>query len=329
MQNISQVIEVLRESLVKNESSGGEKMSIYYQQLKVSRTKNANIESEIKKSQKDLRRSMDRTRRAEMEFYHTYGVKYVSESELDVLTKEVADRGVKYKTCRAKLSQMEEERNVLQNTVMTLNNELESLGHELKERVDIAPSLENVTQTAEKLNLEKEVALEELSAVISEMNKKLLEKKSVLGPKLEEMRKRRLKLDELQSAIESRRLEIEKELEPIEKAIADRAHEFNNVSEEFNCMELDIKRVDDEMSRIEQLMASGSIIKLQSQLSMKEREKSLIEKELKKTDMQNFQETKRRYDIVISLISSRESDARGIQTKTVLYDNRGRDHVFV
>jgi hypothetical protein len=62
---------------------------------------------------------------------------------------------------------------------------------------------------------------------------------------------------------------------------------------------------------------------------MKEREKSLIEKELKKTDMQNFQETKRRYDIVISLISSRESDARGIQTKTVLYDNRGRDHVFV
>ena len=234
----------------ENSAQGNEKMLLYYQQYRVARERMDEARSMLEEAEVRRTRSLNRLRKEETEFEDRNGSRFISENELSDFVKLVREKGVEYKRCKKILLELNAELQVLSNTNAILTKDLEDLSPLLSEP---AESLIDINAAATRLNKEKESALEEISNVVKELSKKLNGKRAIIGPKLLELKRKREEVESLRSAVNDRRVAVDRELAPIKALISEMKSEYDENITKLERLKDDCDQIETQIERIKYL----------------------------------------------------------------------------
>jgi chromosome segregation ATPase len=291
---------------IESDSNLNEKMLMYYQQFRVACERRDTGNSELEQAESLRKRSLNRLRREEMEFEQRNGSRFISETELGDFVKVVRAQGLEYKRSKTLLQESQAEVEILKNTLKILTKELNDISASPTSPVE---SLANIQNMAERLNQEKESALEEISALVLELSKKLKNKRAIIGPKLLELKEKRHSLDSLREDFQHQTLAVERSLAPIKAVISDREEEIGETMLKLDHVRNEIADIEEKMTRTSQLCElddlGEEIRNLEFEIRTKEQEHRFLSKkliELESKSLKSIEDLRRDFSIVESII---------------------------
>lgn len=223
-----------RRQLEIQQKGDNEKLSLYYQQYRAVRDRVSAARRELDTLLATKRKCQTRRDREEREFESANGAKYVSETKFSEFVKLVRQRGNEYKMARAELAELEAEIRVLTRTADELKAQAVAV---LQEGSDEGVSLSEVTEHVNTANQQKESQLEKISAIVSDLSKKLNAKKIIIAPKLKELKSRRGTREALQEKAAIIERNMEQELAPILDLVKAKEKELDKLTNVISQLE--------------------------------------------------------------------------------------------
>jgi DNA repair exonuclease SbcCD ATPase subunit len=189
--------EASRVLQTKTTTESNEKMLVYYEQYRIVRGKSEALSQSLIQTRKDLKKSLIRLKEEESNFEQRTGSRFISEEELSLLIAEVRQKGQYSKQLKQSNNERSAEVRVLLQTVKTLEQEIKLHGV-ISESLE---DLKRVSEEAARIDKTKEQSVLELSSVITALSKKMREKRTLLGPKLLELKRKRDQLTAIKNEI--------------------------------------------------------------------------------------------------------------------------------
>lgn len=289
-------------------ATANEKMLLYYQQYKLTRSKHYALIADRMKLESEGKRSAQRLRKEQADYLTRTGSTYVSEEDLNSLIGLVRELGIDYKRLRSLNSELSAELEVLESTVSMLSAELKSL---TSSAACASRSLAEVSAQAEEVNLSKEAAINELSTIAKEMAVKLRAKEAVLGPKLADMEQRQRDFDSLNERKMHQQELLEKERGPFRLALSNHETEKQLCMQTFSDILKELGETQTELDRFHSLKAeidiNKAIISRQPLLLSKETELRILEGRLNDAESRRNPLVPQYFQTVIAALEQRQT----------------------
>mmetsp|Transcript_10773 Transcript_10773/g.26382 ORF Transcript_10773/g.26382 Transcript_10773/m.26382 type:complete len:672 (+) Transcript_10773:79-2094(+) len=207
IQHLGAEIQELQERESRNANQGGDKLSMFRQQaLIVSRKKQDHLER-LQMRQEEIR-ELETDLNEKREKMGTKGVKVLKGAEFVRYAEGLKLKAKQHKRLKGELNTIMAEKGILQRTediLKTRHGDQTKFLEELERKqgvegaAELQDKLEQVSEKTSSVNKAKEMTLEEISRVVSEINQTIKEKKAKLAPLIKELRQVRADFSQLEA----------------------------------------------------------------------------------------------------------------------------------
>mmetsp|Transcript_15301 Transcript_15301/g.43738 ORF Transcript_15301/g.43738 Transcript_15301/m.43738 type:complete len:638 (-) Transcript_15301:436-2349(-) len=201
-------IQTLEDRLEEDANQTDDKLTVFKQQANLVGKKKEIALKELKDAEHERSELSQRLSDREREYEERRGHKFLRKDEFKQYAAELREKTAKYKEMKADLNEIRQEVATLTRTEQILQQRDERLAKtvaELEAKRGVAGyqtterSLEEISAHKAQVDKSKEVQLDELSRIVTEITNQLKDKKNQLAPQIKNLREVRAQFQELEA----------------------------------------------------------------------------------------------------------------------------------
>lgn len=219
-------VQLLEEKANNSKNPGDDKLSVYKQQAAaISKKKEKELEK-LKNLEQEASKIEKKMNAKEKEYQAKKGGdKFVSRDELSKYAQQLKVKKANYELLKSQLKDIRNELSIVTRTEALLKSKAEEerkimmaieKEHGIEGFGEYKEALENVSSLKQDIDLKKGSTLEEISKVVSEINYRITESRAKISPLIEETKRARNKLKEINEEYDGKKTVYDKECSSLE-----------------------------------------------------------------------------------------------------------------